>query len=489
MTVKQFFNEIGVLDKQFSNNENYIFHIDGFICDCGNVLKSKEIINYAYTRLRDKQNKNYNNSLQFNISNCIHSLALLKCESEITTSNLLSIPEFNSARNSYYFVQKDNILSYERANTNSANILKMYGRFYEAILTYKRINKYNPQFGVSYINMANTIDYYIRLCPQISCRLLWDEVILINLALKDPNLKKISTPLNIKKIVDRKNTIINYLKQNKFHLKKYKYTPKVNNYYKYCLENNLFLNYDFGYFYDKMSIQDTFFPSLIELNTEAKSERCVFMSESIYFSFQMFNQILEAYTSSRYLFFKSLNQKVDSIDFNVNYIYTYDYTKHSLLYGIQKMIFSNLYNCLDKIANLTFIYFLKKSDYNKINIYFNSLQNIEFINLIRETNNFHLLALSNLSLDFKEGNQYYPLQKLRNKITHTFISINEEIAYDEKYREYEIMKSDLVDYLLQLFNIVKSAIFYFITAIENEKELDQKIIFPMNATFESKIFK
>jgi hypothetical protein len=81
----------------------------------------------------------------------------------------------------------------------------------------------------------------------------------------------------------------------------------------------------------------------------------------------------------------------------------------------------------------------------------------------------------------------YRLNQIRNRITHSFLNINVEIGYDPKYQHFEIRRKDFIDNLIELFLIVKSAIMYAITAINLTSNYENTV--PMNATFQSSIFK
>jgi hypothetical protein len=129
------------------------------------------------------------------------------------------------------------------------------------------------------------------------------------------------------------------------------------------------------------------------------------MSKKTYFCFQTFNQLLEDFTAARYNFYQALNLKHKKLDSRVQYIYTLDYTQHSLKYGILKSVFATLYNCLDKIANIIKFYFSNEEiNINKIEIYFdwltkNFFKNLGALSLLTQ----HLLV--NLA-------RFFPVQRL-----------------------------------------------------------------------------
>jgi hypothetical protein len=250
----------------------------------------------------------------------------------------------------------------------------------------------------------------------------------------------------------------------------------------------LYLNYDFGYYYDKNSLKDNLFPNLQEEISSKEFKKLSTMSKKTYFTFQVFNQILEDYTTARYNYFEALNENYKKIDAQINYISTLDYTRHCLKYGLLKSTFSKLYSCLDKIAHLVRYYFsgheLRESD---INIYFDWLTTDEFKQVIKNNNDYQLLALHSLALDFKTNGQYYRLNQIRNRITHSFLNINVGIGYDSEYKVFEIEEERLIEQIQELFLIVKSAILYTIITINRLSQNKSNISMP--AIMQKEIFK
>jgi hypothetical protein len=248
------------------------------------------------------------------------------------------------------------------------------------------------------------------------------------------------------------------------------------------------LNYDFGYFYDDESLKDNFFPSLSEEINSKTSEKTSIMSEKTYFCFQVFNQLMEDFITSRYNFYKAVNLRCKRVDKTTNYIYTYDYTSHSLKFGMLKAVFSTLYNCLDKIAHLVNYYFSKSEiDANNINIYFDWFTSDEFKAIIIEKQNYRLLALFSLTLDFKQNSPYNNLQRIRNRITHSFLNVAMDFSLSRAPESYETSAELLIEHINSLFIVVKSAIIYTIIAIRLDSKENNTL--PMIATMQGDIYK
>ncbi len=107
--------------------------------------------------------------------------------------------------------------------------------------------------------------------------------------------------------------------------------------------------------------------------------------------------------------------------------------------------------------------------------------------MVKEKRNFQLLALYSLAIDMKNGGSYYHLNRIRNRITHSFLNINVDIGFDEKYVDFEITEDYLIYSIHDLFVIVKAAIIYLLIGIRDTSNREK--IVPMYATMEYDIYK
>lgn len=230
---------------------------------------------------------------------------------------------------------------------------------------------------------------------------------------------------------------------------------------------------------------DSFFPNFVEKFSDVRS-RNAFMSENIYFCFQVFNQIIESYTSARLRYYQALHERYDDLDDMVVYAYGFDYVRHSYRCGGLKSIFCDLYNCLDKIGHLMHYYFAHEGATLGKDVYFSWLLNGEFKNVVLESGSYQLLALRSLALDFEDGYQYNRFKKIRNRITHSFLNINQGMFYDDSFSSYEITEDVLVESVGEMFLIVKAAIMYSTIAISSIKPDGPTAT--MQVTTEQKIF-
>ena len=483
------FSKIAEFDKKYKNNESHDFSFEGLLSKIGSDQKSIKLLNYVIKRLKAKKERLQKNKYHFDLANTIFAKVEMHFKSEDGINYLLNNCNiYREARSTFWLVEKDDSTHFERATTNIANILEKYGRNYEALSMYDRVLKVNPNFGMALGNKAIALGYYIRLAPQQSLLLLNKCYHLLKKALNDNQLAEVGGTPALAYFKNTLTGIENYF--SKINTAPVEVNPPstINKYEKFVLTNNLYLNYDFGYYYDKDSLTDNLFPNLQEEISSEKFKKTISMSKKTYLTFQAFNQILEDYTTARYNYFEALNENYKKIDAQINYISTLDYTRHCLKYGLLKSTFSTLYNCLDKLAHFVKYYFseqeLRESD---INIYFDWLTTDEFKQVIKKNKDYQLLALCSLALDFKTNGQYYKVNQIRNRITHSFLNINVGIGYDPEYKDFEIKEEEIIEQIQELLLIVKSAILYTIIAINRLSQNKSNISMP--ATLQKDIFR
>jgi tetratricopeptide (TPR) repeat protein len=485
---EEIFRRIGALDTKYQDIDSHFNSFEGLISNIGSDQKSIPILNYALKRLREKKESLDKNKFNYDFGNTLFSKAFLELSAVDDFESLVDLKTYREARQYFLKVKKDRYEHYERARTNLAIIYERYGRNYEAINAFDQVIKVSPTFGMAYGGKAVSLEYYTRLAPQQSLHLINIAYNLLLKALADNSLVEIGGRSSFDYYELKKEQIESFFESIGYSPVEINPPKSISKYQKFILSNNLFLNYDFGYYYDKDSLCDNFFPNLIERINEERFDKTQIMSKKTYFCFQTFNQLLEDFTTARYNFFQSLNLKHKKIDSRVKYISTLDYTQHSLKYGILKSVFSSLYNCLDKIANIIKFYFSDEEiDLNKIEIYFDWFTKDAFKNLVKEKRDFQLLALYSLAIDMKSGGSYYHLNRIRNRITHSFLNINIDIGFDEKYADFEITEDNLISGIFDLFVIVKAAIMYSLIGIRNTSNPEKTM--PMYATMEYDIYK
>ena len=483
---KTVFKIIASYDEKYRNNPFHYEHSEGLLSNIGADLKSINILNASIARLLNKTDKKLRDKYYYDLGNTILTKSEIEhCNCLYDINYLVNSGGFLEAKKYFSMVTNNDQNHYHRAITNLTNILKKFGRVYEAINSYNKVLKTDPYFGMALGNKAMTLEYYLRLSPHKSYRVYYNIFQLLEKALLDPTLENIGGRYAVDKFKEMKNSISEYLLKNNYTHKNKVIPKNITKYERFVMNEDLFLNYDLGYYYDNLSVKDNFFPNLIENTKNPKSDVASFISKKTFYTFKIFNQLIEDYTSVRYLFY--LNRTIDKTENNVDYIYLYDYSIHSRFHGNLKHIYAILYNCLDKVAHFVKYYFFDNIIDKNENIYFNWLTSPEVKKLIISQNNYQLLALHHLALDFCEGYTYSNLRYIRNKITHSFVIIK-NLMIEEETQNNILSEDELIDKVKELFLIVKSAMFYLIVSINCYKK-ESELYGKLDAVMEKDIYK
>lgn len=481
------FQKISELDQKFSNEEYYNLNIEGVIGNISYQRGSEKLIKYAICRLKVKTKNSSDDfvldKFNYDLGTLLQGKAdLLNYSSSDKFLNLVETKDYSEARNYYNKVNEEN---FALAHTNQANILDNYKRNFEAILLYDKVLKRNPEFGMALGNKAIALYRYYKLSPNKSNLILKIAEDLLKSSLEDPELLEIGGQKAFDEFNRMLNSISLFLKEINFTETSYA-TISINEYEKFIAENNLFLNFDFGFITDKDSIEDSLFPSFIQKLDEMKTKEgnTKIFSDKVVHSIKIFNQIKEDFTSARFLFYEWSNKDISLQDKSVSWVYTFDYSRNSIKFSVLKMILANLYNILEKIARVVLTYF--EINNASDDIYLNHLELEKYKNLLLKTKNYQLLALYDLSKDFHKNKVYNKFQKLRNKLTHSAIDIF-ELPEKEGDFTFETLYSNIVE----LFLIVKSAILYASLGIDEEVKMEGKKnkTIPIYITTQKAVFK
>lgn len=486
VTEETVFKIIASYDKRYEGNPFHYEYVEGLLSNIGTDLKSIKILNAVIKRLKKKSDKKLKDKYYYDLGNTIFAKAcveLERCSNKIEF--LINSEAFLESKKYFSIVSSSDLENYPSAITNISNILDKYGRNYESIYSYDKILRINPEFGMALGNKAIALDYYQRLVPNKSYTVYYHILQLLNRALLDPRLDEIGGEIALAHFKSEKDRIDSFLKENRYKYKKKRIPRKVVKYERFVMKENLYLNYDFGYYYDDISLTDNFFPQLIEKIGDKKSKVANFISEKTFNTFKIFNQLIEDYTTVRHLFFT--NRKMTKIEKKINYIYLYDFSVHSRFHGNLKHIFAVLYNCLDKVAHFVRYYFMNQTIDTEEPIYFNWLTSPEFKNLIIEQENYQLLALYNFALDFCEGHSYSKFRFYRNKITHSVLIVRDIMFTDEETGNNVIHEDELINIVKEMFVLVKSSLLYLICSINNYKN-DNELYGKLEAVMEHTIY-
>lgn len=469
--IEEVFKKIGRYDSLYSENNTYIQNVEGTMINIGTRRGNIDILNYAMKRLRSKIKIYKSDLMLYNIGNGLLSVAEIKYRSAPSIENLFNISEYREARK-YFFLIKEKHL-FPQAITNYANILEKYGRNYEAILSYDKALRVNPEFGMALGNKGIGIRYYFNLTHQKDQKLILLARDLLKKALESDNTVKIGGQSAVDYFKSNMTSLNEYIAANKIsYSNKNDLTPKTD-YESFCKKNDVFLNYCFNCYRCEKGLIDEFAPTFLSIKEDSKEDDIIEhggMPRKIYYSIKILNQIVEDYSTARYIYFMSIYDNFDSIDKASLYFSALDYCRNSLKYGFKKTSFIKLFNILDKISHLVWSYY-HPSDLKKT--YFSSLLRPEYKETIINRNNFSLLALHDLALDFQDDAFFYRLNKIRNYLTHDYIDIKEEMngrdTIEEEFLTKHHLTEEMMDqYIKDLLSIVKAALIYFINALDTD---------------------
>ncbi len=445
---EQLFQSIKDEKKKNKKTDEWILNYPLFMCDALFDIKDSKNILPVISELKKKKkvfekngkmNQYYyaKGNLLFNKAQLIHNSK--DDEYKFLTSDKFY---FNSIKEFLNIAEDFECTFYIRSLININCILHIYGRVYETIYRDSIFDNNLKNFGPLHGNKAISLLEYWNKTPSLKRHeeILHDALRSLRIAKKDS--KRTSDFLginNYQRICFEEEKLSKFIKDNNVYNS---FSLNDNNsYYQFCLENSLFINFHLSYEartpddlkdFDLISfVSDKFEEHSFNKNLLAQSE-----------------EIIEDYITSRYLYYKYCT----SIE-EIREISKFSNKKDILFHGILKTVFIKLYNILDKISQLIIKYLeIGSSD----NIYFKNLIEESFKAEISNYKSRDLLGLYSLALSFEEGNIYYNLRAIRNKLVHEYFSINSE---EFNLVEKEINIDNFNSNTELLFQCVKGAMF------------------------------
>lgn len=371
LKVDKIFKMIGELDNQFSDDEFYKLNIGGVIANIGIDRRNVKLLNEGIKRVKkcieNESNEFSLNKLKYDIGNIINTKADIKYSNSINNMNdtekfgiLFNLEEYLEAR--YYYTQVkyelDNFDIYSRAKTNSANILDLYGRNYEAIMLYNKVLNHKPNFGMALGNKAIAIIYYYNLTPdkfKENALLIFAKELFEKALENRDNILNVGGENALETFEFHINKLKDFISEN--DIKNRNFSNKIEDEYKeFVLDKNLFLNYHFGFVINNNSLKDYIIPPLFSDIEDVDSGKYSGFSKDLFYSIKQLNQIIENFSSARYMYYLANKSDLKEADDITEYIYALDYTRNNLKYGLMKSVFTKLFNILDKVANFIYIY-------------------------------------------------------------------------------------------------------------------------------------
>jgi hypothetical protein len=467
---EEIFRALHEFDSKYSGNKFYDLNINGILINLGTDKKSIPLISHAIKRIKFLHDKNPSDKLLYDIGNGFLSMADIRSDHKSEISFLIRDKIYRQARE--YFSQVYSITDLPSAATNSGNILEKFARNYEAILLYDRALRHNRDFGMALGNKAISLIYYYRIAVKKNVDILFEAMELLKRALDADNTLEIGGQTAVDSFKAHLTSLEKYLTNKK--RTDISNNLKITPYQAFCSSKNAYLNFCFNCYNCKSGYKDNFFPPFVEnIKHASDEERLKFhsFSKKMYYSVKTLNQILEDYATSKSIYFSASTNELADLDEDTEYASVLDYCRNSAKYGYLKTSYIKLFNILDKIAHLTFYnYELEHKD-----IYFNSLLGASFKGFVIKSNNRGLLALHDLARDFEAGGIYNHLKIIRKYLTHEFIDIKIDMFSDsnkqlELTENRNLTETLLVDYLDELFQIVKAAVLYLGQALKKDHD-------------------
>jgi len=469
---EEILKKISELDSRFSEEKDYIFNINGVITNIGSRKSSLKILHYSIGRLKKLLKKKSTDKFLYDLGNAYLSIEDIRLGHHLKIEDIIKNKGYREARK--YFNQVSDFKILPSATTNSGNVLEKYTRNYEAILLYDKALKINPNFGMALGNKGIALTYYFNLVGKKNPEVILESRDLLKKSLEVENTAEIGGQNAISTFKKYLGSIEKFIKRKKIK----KIAPQEmfepsSNYLSFCKEKNLFLNFCFNCYRCEKGFYDDFFPPFIANIKDVTSDELIKYSsfpKKIYYSVKILNQIIEDYSTARYIYYRAISEKFSKLDKISIYSSTLDYCRNSLKYGFIKTAYIKLFNIFDKIAHLIFIYY----EIDDESVYFRKLVSSRFENILISKKSRSLLALHSLAWDFKKDGLYYHLNQIRNFLTHDFIDIKEDLFsynnFDEElYIKHHLTEKLLSEYIDELFVLVKAGIMYFINALYHER--------------------
>ncbi len=212
------------------------------------------------------------NKFHYDLANTINTIADIDSPSIESTSYLeyiIKSEQCREAKRSFDKVTHDDPEHFKRAVVNNANILEKYGRNSEIVSLYDNALRLAPNFGAALANKAIALEYYSRIyqyyfdtCYHKQPAVLYQVHSLLKKSLQDKTMPDTLGSEDVCHIEGEFKRIDAVLKETNSFPKKKPFQKGISNYRKFILDNNLFLNFDFGFYYDKYSLHDNFFPNI-----------------------------------------------------------------------------------------------------------------------------------------------------------------------------------------------------------------------------------
>lgn len=453
--------------KSYSPNANAVFLYCGCLIDIGNSTKNTELINeginllkkISYRGLKSEKfyylGNAYSNLFSFNyFKNPFYHYFNDKSELLLAKKYFFKALKYVDA--DLKFFEKNDLKS--KILVNIANTFDELGRNMDALEYYEKSFQYSQENALAWGNKGTALERYAKLMGHHKTTIYWDarEALLKSLSLNpypqakknfETTLNKINEILKSKNPVNRPKLLIRGTNELDLYNKKF------------CFNNKIYLNLCNYCQRCKHSLEDAVLPNI------KKDEN--FNRLGTYF-----NQMKLDYITARSLLVLSDYNKLDLSIFynNLELFILEDNGIDDVDIQLLKLSFKSFADILDKIGHFLNEYLgleIKGKEVSFLKVLYEiQISDNSVIN--NKKKNPGLNALFSVYLDLKEG-QYNELMELRNKITHRFIIIKNDVLKEDS----NVMgKNTLQNKNIALANVVRNSImylFYFVNLEENNQ--------------------
>lgn len=353
---------------------------------------------------------------------------------------------------------------------NYGNSLSHGGRSVEAIAKFDQAIRISNDHPMALGNLGLALLHYAFITRQKD--LLHEAQTVLMRALSDDQIERVGESgarKTFEEALNRVNMLLANLQdvQNTPSTKLPHTTEWHKQYSKFCLKYQLLLNLCLPNRQCQHPLEDNVgFSIITDINDETTFPKLS----------RIANELKERFATARLLLFEAINPpyQTERFDEITHYVNNLDYGVYGLGIGKMKLAFEAAYNALDKIAFFIDAYFNLNSPPQSID--FPSIWYEHKSNTLRgsllSTNNYHLFGLYSLSRDFAKNAYYGHLRRIRNYTTHRYLIPHVELmGWMENIDgpEYHLTYTQLKDACIELMKVVRSAIIYLISCIDQEE--------------------
>lgn len=353
---------------------------------------------------------------------------------------------------------------------NFANLFDSIGRHGEALRFYDKALELRPDFGEALGNKAILLSFYAFLLHGYTHLYLLESQKLLGQALAstlDPQMKE-----TFGRTLDRVNAIVEAHSEmqpedvSEVTLR----SPFHEHLHSVCSHYGLYLcpgthittlqGRPLG---DPMFVKQLYSP----LTDGNRTDR--------YITF--LNEIKQDYVLARFLFIQSQyrTENIDIVDLGLSQYYPLDYSMNSTYVQLLKTSYVTAVNLLDKAANFVWDYcevasLSRQRDVNFRSIWSDQNSSNRLRPELASRQNFLLLALLDMAMEFSAKGRLSKANILRNALTHRFLVVHDMMPNEQENSDIpRILHKDLVEECITILQLARSAIMYLILFVDSEE--------------------